>query len=45
MRNVQEVLASVWKAMNPAEPTPTYLVTFMAFAAVAMFLAILVGQM
>jgi len=44
MRSLQETLAAVWAALNPAEPTPRYLAFFMG-AAVALFVAAyLVGQ-
>ena len=37
------MLADLWDRMNPAEPTPAYLVKFMGFIVSAMALALLVG--
>lgn len=40
MRSLRDTLASAWEALNPAEPSPSYLATFMAVAAI-LFLAAL----
>ncbi|MBF9030918.1 hypothetical protein HKCCE3408_10985 [Rhodobacterales bacterium HKCCE3408] len=43
MTALKELLASLWAKLNPVEPTPRYLFTFMACAAVAFAIAIAVG--
>jgi hypothetical protein len=45
MRTLQEALANAWSALNPNEPSPRYLATFLAIAATLIFAALLVGQM
>lgn len=44
MRNLREALASVWATVNPAEPGPGYLTTFLSIAALLIVVALLIGQ-
>ena len=44
MRSLQETLASVWETLNPSEPTPKYLATFMGTVIVLFAAAYLIGQ-
>jgi len=44
LRSLQEKLASIWEALNPPEPTPKYLATFMGTVIVLFTAAYLIGQ-
>ena len=45
MKTLHEAIASAWDRMNPTEPSPRYLATFLAVAALSFLAAFLIGQL
>jgi hypothetical protein len=45
MAGLRHKLADVWDKLNPSEPSPLFLVKFMALAVVLFALAYLVGRL
>lgn len=41
---MSDILAALWQRLNPSEPSPAYLVRFMAAAVVVFVLAWLIGK-
>ena len=45
MPSLRKTLADLWSALNPAEPSPAYLLKFFLFAVGLFLAAYLIGQM
>ena len=44
MTSLREALASIWEALNPAEPSAKYLSIFLGTAVILFFLSYWLGQ-
>ena len=45
MRSVRETIGAMWKKLNPSEPSPLYLITFLSTAACLFIIAYMIGHL